>query len=42
MRLGHVNQHKLKEIQFMSKGLRSFDEKILSICPSYIKGEQHH
>jgi len=29
-------------MQFMSKGLRSFDEKMLSICPSCIKGKQHH
>ncbi len=41
LRLGHINQHNLKEIQFMSKGLGSFDEKMLSICPSYIKGKQH-
>jgi len=25
----------------MSKGLGSFDEKMLSICPSSIKGKQH-
>jgi hypothetical protein len=25
----------------MSKGLRSFDEKMSSICPSCIKGKQH-
>jgi hypothetical protein len=42
MRLGHINQHKLKEIQFMYKGLGSFDEKMLSICRFCIKGKQHH
>jgi hypothetical protein len=26
----------------MSKGLGSFDDKILLIFPSYIKGKQHH
>ncbi len=41
LRLGHINQHNLKEIQFMSKGLGSFDEKRLSSFPSYIKGQQH-
>ncbi len=25
----------------MFKGLGSFDEKMLFICPSYIKGKQH-
>jgi hypothetical protein len=42
MNLGHINKHKLLKIQFMSKGLGSFDEKMLLICPSCIKGKQHH
>jgi hypothetical protein len=41
MRLGHINKHKLKKIQFMSKGLGSFDENFLSMFLACIKGKQH-
>jgi hypothetical protein len=37
MRLGHINQNRLKEIQSMSKGVKSFDEKSLIQCPSCVK-----
>ncbi len=38
MKLSHINQRRLKEIQFMSKGVESFDEKSLIQCPLCVKG----
>jgi hypothetical protein len=41
MRLSHINERRLKEIQFMCKGVESFDEKSLMQCPSCVKEKQH-
>jgi hypothetical protein len=41
MKLSHINQKKLKEIQFMCKCVKSFDEKSLIQCPSCVKEKQH-
>jgi len=41
MKLSHINQIRLKEIQYMSKCVGSFDEKSLIQCPSCVKEKQH-
>jgi hypothetical protein len=41
MKLSHINQKRLKEIQFMSRCVESFDEKSLIQCPSCVKKKQH-
>jgi hypothetical protein len=40
-KLSHINQRRLKEIQSMSKCVKSFDEKNLIQCPSRVKEKQH-
>jgi len=40
MKLGHINQWTLKEIQSMSKCVESFDEKNKIQCPSCVKKKQ--
>ena len=41
LRLGHINQHRLKQIQGVSKGIPPFDEKQITLCQSCIEGKQH-
>jgi len=41
MRLGHINNFFLKEIQSMSKGVKSFNENSLIQYPSCVKRKQH-
>jgi hypothetical protein len=41
MKLIHINQKRLKEIQSMSKCVESFNEKSLIQCPSCVKKKQH-
>ena len=41
LRLGHINQQRLKQIQSTSQGIKPFDEKQLSMCPSCLAGKQH-
>jgi len=41
LRLGHINQHKLKKIQTMAKGIDSFNEKEITLCQPCIEGKQH-
>ena len=41
LRLGHINQQRLKQIQVASKGIRPFDEKEISLCKSCMEGKQH-
>jgi len=39
LRLGHINQQRLKQIQFVSKGIEPFDEKQLTLCQPCIEGK---
>jgi hypothetical protein len=41
MRLSHIHQRRLKEIQAMSKSEESLDKKSSIQCPSCVKGKQH-
>lgn len=41
LRLGHINQQRLKQIQFVSKGIEPFDEKQLTLRQPCIEGKQH-
>jgi hypothetical protein len=41
LKLGHINQIRLKKILNVSKGVESFDENNIFQCPSYLKRKQH-
>lgn len=41
LRLGHINQKRLRQIQTISKGIEPFDEKQITICQSCIEGKEH-
>ena len=41
LRLGHIHQNRLKQIQTMSKGIEPFDENETTLCQSYTEGKQH-
>ena len=41
LRLGHINQYRLKQIQSMSKGIDIFDVHSMTFCSSCVEGKQH-
>ena len=41
LRLGHINQQRLKQIQSTSQGIKPFDEKQLSMCQSCLADKQY-
>ena len=41
LRLGHINQYRLKEIQTMAKGIDYFNKKEITLCQPCIEGKQH-
>ncbi len=40
-RLGHVNKKRLHQIQIMSIGIETFDDKEISLCTPCIQSKQH-
>ena len=41
LRLSHINEHRLKQIQGVSKGITPFDENQITLCQSCIEGKQY-
>ena len=41
LRLGHINQYRLKQIQSKSKGIDIFDVHSMTFCSSRVEGKQH-